>query len=94
MTRLSKGFIALVMTLLFLTGLGSNLVAVLSFSFGSALVGLALWFALTLLLFLKNILEELSRLRKFQERQVFRRDETLPDAPNTHTLPARERVSA
>jgi hypothetical protein len=94
MTRLSKGFVVLVMTLLFLAGLGSGLVALLSSSFGSALVGLASWSALTLLLLLTRILEELSRLRKFQERQVHRRDETNVDALDPHALTSRERVSA
>jgi hypothetical protein len=94
MTRFFNALVVIVMVLLSLVGIGTGLFALLTFSFGSILLSLAAWFTLTLLYLLKHILEELTKLRHLQERQVRLRDKTMVNDPNAAPPIPRERVSA
>ena len=77
MTRLPTVLAHLLMLVLFSLALGSSGFTLLTFSFGSGLLSLALWLALALVFFLKRILEELLRLRHIQELQARWHDETM-----------------
>jgi hypothetical protein len=91
MTRLPTVFTNLLMLVLFLLALGSSGFALLTFSFGSGLLSLALWVALALVFFLKRILEELSRVRRLQEKQVRWHDEAMEElTSNLETLSQRD----
>jgi hypothetical protein len=82
MTRLPAVLTNLLLLVLLLLALGSSGFALFTFSFGSGLLGLALWLAFALVFLLKRILEELICSRRLQEKQVRWQGETAEELAN------------
>jgi hypothetical protein len=94
MTRFFNALVVIVMVALSLVGFCAGVFALPTLSFGSILLSLAAWTTLILIYLLKRILEELTKLRHLQERQVRFRDKTMADTANPAPPIPRERVSA